>query len=344
MALAELKCFSRAHIEANRQDAPALLAEQAVHCLELVAELSEAGLDFSFKGGNSLLVLLESPRRFSIDVDISTNESKEHISACIDKAILKHGVFTRVNHRVHKTKPWLPMTSYELFYRSAFEISEEAFIMLDAMLTKSDYLMIRKPIQCGTLYQSVVETELPAIESLLADKLLTLGPNTLGIPLGKKKEAQRLKHGHDISLLMSQNPRLEPIREALLHCLQQENGLQNKTLSLTDVLNDTLCFCMEPFRFAEAPETVPDGRDMLQEIVRGRLPFAEHLFSRDYSWQRLQYDLARVALSFYAAATGKVTCAEFEAALALRDAGLLWKQIALWHDGDPVCDYPRVNV
>jgi len=64
------KVFHEKKHRENKFDASEALAEQAVHCLELVAELVQEGLKFQFKGGNSLLLILEKPRRFSIDVDI----------------------------------------------------------------------------------------------------------------------------------------------------------------------------------------------------------------------------------------------------------------------------------
>ena len=90
MTSATKKYFSKKNIQSNKFDASEVLAEQAVHCLELVSELVEAGLSFQFKGGNSLLLILEKPRRFSIDVDIATDETKERIEACLN-AIIKKG-------------------------------------------------------------------------------------------------------------------------------------------------------------------------------------------------------------------------------------------------------------
>jgi len=335
MPVADRKYFTREHIEANRREAPAALAEQAVLCLELVAELAGEGLDFCFKGGNSLLVLLTDPRRFSIDVDIATDESRERIAGCLEAALSKHRMFTRVTHRQHKTKPWLPMTSYEIFYNSVFPASGEPFIMLDAMLKKSGYPLVKRKVACGDLYDSGAEALLPAVESLLADKLLTLGPGTLGIPLGKKKEAQRLKHGHDISLLMTKRPDLDLLRRALCLCLDAENALQEKKCSLTQVLKDTMAFCASPLDYAQEPS--PGGlADGMGEIVSGRRPFEEHLFKRDYPWTRLQFDLARAALCLYAAWADVVGNEEFHPALNVTEAALIWKQIALWHDGDPL--------
>lgn len=235
--------FTKENITRNKFDVSVALAEQAAHCLELVAELVDAGLSFQFKGGNSLLLVLDAPRRFSIDVDIATDEPRERIEACLDEAVKKHGVFIKWTKRQHKTKPWLPLASYYCFYTSHFVSDDEAFIMLDAQLTRSPYATKFVPVKCGNLFVSDVKAEIPLASSIIGDKLLTLGPATLGIPFGKGKEAQRLKHVFDVSLLLRTKPSLAAIRESFIACMHHENKLQEKSIALTDVLNDTIALC-----------------------------------------------------------------------------------------------------
>ena len=79
MILGRREYFGRDHYEAHAGLAPPHLAELVVHCLELVAALASRELPFRFKGGNSLLLILQSLERFSIDVDISTGEPRERI-------------------------------------------------------------------------------------------------------------------------------------------------------------------------------------------------------------------------------------------------------------------------
>ncbi len=329
MPLSNPKYFTRKHIEANRQDAPAALAEQAVHCLELVAQLSKSKLEFTFKGGNSLLIILDKPRRFSIDVDIATGISRETVDACVESLPEAFGVFKRIEKRQHKTKPWLPMTSYELFYPSFYNETGETFIMLDVMLKKSPYDLMKRKISCGNIYDSTISVMLPKVSSIISDKLLTLGPHTLGIPFGKGKEAQRLKHVHDISLLLEKGPILSEMRKSLAGCFAQELELQERKITLEMVLEDTLKFLSLPIGYINEP--APDPSDIaLREIVAGRLPFADHLFVKDYSWQRLKKDMARCAFALCAAVRENASEKEFQYCLEKDDTGTYWKQVELW--------------
>lgn len=296
MSVASAEFFKKEHIEAHKFDAPASLAEQAIHCLECVAELSWAQLDYQFKGGNSLLLILQNPRRFSIDVDIATNETPEAIELVLDKIVKDCGVFVRWTKRQHKTKPWIPLASYYLFYQSHFKSSEESYIMLDCQLSKSPYATQTIPIGCGELYKTIVKAEVPTAASLIGDKLLTLGPATLGIPTGKGKDAQRIKHVFDVSILLSTLPSLDAIRKAFTACVIHENKLQNKSIEPRDLLADTLLFCKSVISSETMPAPTNGQVPVLDETIKGLPDFAGHLFSKQYSWGDLRRDIGRVAL------------------------------------------------
>ncbi|MBL8026510.1 MAG: nucleotidyl transferase AbiEii/AbiGii toxin family protein [Fibrobacteres bacterium] len=325
--LGKPECFTAAHIEKNRKEAPAALAEQAIRSLELVAELTAEGLDFTFKGGNSLLLILDKPRRFSIDVDIATAESKERVDQVVHACQEKYGVFTRIEHRPHKTKPWLPMTSYNLYYESAMGTGE-TFIMLDAMFQPSLYRLQKKKAVCGVLFESSTEVKLPEPASILADKLLTLGPKTLGIPYGKNKEGQRLKHVHDAALLVSLKPDLALVREALNKCHAQELELQERPLPIYDVLTDTLKFLALSTVSDTEPVPAEDADIGLKEMVKGRAPFEGHLFVKEYDWKRLRKDAALCAAAITAAVVESVSVSDFEAMTTETDPLVVWKKIS----------------
>jgi hypothetical protein len=296
MHVASSKYFTKEHIEAHTFDASASLAEQAIHCLECVAELVWARLPFQFKGGNSLLVILQNPKRFSIDVDIATNETPEAIERALDKMVKELGVFTQWTKRQHKTKPWIPIASYYLKYRSHFSEAKDASIMLDCQLSRSPYATQTIPIVCGGLYKTIVRAEVPTTASLIGDKLLTLGPATLGIPIGKGKEAQRIKHVFDVSLVLGTLPSLDAIREAFIACVNHENELQKKSIEARDLLADTLLFCKAVVSAKTMPASTNGQNPVLDETIKGLPDFAQHLFSRQYSWSDLRRDIARVAI------------------------------------------------
>ena len=61
------------------------IIEKVIYALSMVEQLSQAKLDFLFKGGTCLFLLLPEPRRFSIDVDIVTTESRKKIETVTEE-------------------------------------------------------------------------------------------------------------------------------------------------------------------------------------------------------------------------------------------------------------------
>jgi hypothetical protein len=295
MILAHSSVFDRAHYETHKGFAPAYLCELVVHCLEMVSQLAAHGLDFRFKGGNSQLVLLEAPQRFSIDVDVVSTVSREEMTAAVVAVTEVCDVFTRCEVRPHKTKPWLPMISYKLFFDSVYQAPEDAFVMLDAVLEPAPYGGTRGRVACGELYASDEEIELPSISGLLADKLLCIGPATLGIPLGKHKEAQRLKHVFDVANLSRHPHERAEVERALAACMAQENRIQKSEWTRAQVFDDTLAF-LDAALAHEAPPALAslEPGTYLQEIVMGFSGFGEFLFRTDYAWPRFLDDCQRV--------------------------------------------------
>jgi len=287
--------FSKAHYEAHTGVAPAYLCELVVHCLELVSQLSHRGLAYRFKGGNSLLVLLEQPERFSIDVDIVTTAAKEDLVGLVGRIADDCDVFVRWESRAPKTKPWLPLISFKLFFESVYQPPEEAFVMLDVVLEPPPYPGVIRRVRCGSLYESDQEVEVPSVSGLIGDKLLAIGPSTLGIPLGKHKEAQRLKHLFDVALLSRQGYDREAVRQALGTCQAQEERIQGRSFTWGEIVQDTARFCSEPLGHPEPPalQTLDTG-SYLYEIVKGFAEFRTHLLRVDYTWRDFQTDARRV--------------------------------------------------
>ena len=69
----------RRNPEYNNTD-PALI-EKMIMALTLLEYLALNKLEFIFKGGTALILLLDNANRFSIDIDISTERSKEELES-----------------------------------------------------------------------------------------------------------------------------------------------------------------------------------------------------------------------------------------------------------------------
>jgi len=65
-----------------------IILEKMIYALNLLERLKNNGLDFIFKGGTSLLLLLEEGNRFSIDIDIISKTDRKELENILQNVYL----------------------------------------------------------------------------------------------------------------------------------------------------------------------------------------------------------------------------------------------------------------
>jgi len=64
---------------AKKHKSDPILVEKVVRALYLLEQLQKSKLEFIFKGGTALILLLPEPKRFSIDKNIIISEKPKNI-------------------------------------------------------------------------------------------------------------------------------------------------------------------------------------------------------------------------------------------------------------------------
>lgn len=142
------------------------LLEKTIGALFLVEILVSTGLDFIFKGGTSLILLLDEIKRFSVDVDIITEESQEKVKQTISEIIDNQDLFTRVeeNIRENSVSKRMEIAHYKFFFNSVTDDSEK-YILLDIAFESNQYPgVIEKRIENTKLnVKSNLSVKVPSI-------------------------------------------------------------------------------------------------------------------------------------------------------------------------------------
>lgn len=176
-----------------------ILIEKMIMALTLVEELRLSGLDFIFKGGTSLLLLLGTPQRFSIDIDILVPEKSNpgnHFPAVVEK-----GVFHR--YEENRRQGELPKQHYKFFFNSGIQ-AKESHILLDILFEENPYPRLQEVKLLSPLLSTegkATKITCPTVEGLLGDKLTAFAPHTTGILYGAGKELEIAKQLFDIGTL-----------------------------------------------------------------------------------------------------------------------------------------------
>jgi hypothetical protein len=216
------------------------ILDKMIHSLTLLEELTISGLDFIFKGGTSLVLLLQETHRFSTDIDIVTESSIEEIQDHLDKIVSK-GFFTKWKLDEPRSKnSKIPKAHFEIFFQSQL-LGKESEIILDVLFSTNPYPTISScPIESEWLVTSepISSARIPSVECILGDKLTAFAPVTTGIPYGKNKDVEMIKQLFDISILIDRSQDFKTVRASFLSTAEKEIGYRNNKVNVADIIED----------------------------------------------------------------------------------------------------------
>jgi hypothetical protein len=177
------------------------IVEKSTMALTLLEQLSVEGLDFIFKGGTSLMLLLDNFSRFSLDIDIFLRDEREGLEDIFD-AICKKGVFKSWFEDERKTPSDVPKAHYGFVRESVLDGRERA-VFLDILYQEvGTRSLLKVPVR-----HRVIETA-PRTCWDRADSRRSawrqadcLCAEHDGFPYGTGKEAEIIKQLFDLGVL-----------------------------------------------------------------------------------------------------------------------------------------------
>ena len=232
------------------------LMESMVYALYLLEQLKLTGLDFIFKGGTSLVLLMEQPKRFSVDIDIIVSPTVERgkLEEYLSK-IAGTSVFLRMELDERRSyKAGIPKAHYKFIFNSNFSVrnkegnvisNPEREILLDIHFAENHYpILIDRPIQTEWLLQKdePLFVTTPDINSITGDKLTAFAPNTTGVPYGVDKEKEILKQLFDVGCMFDLLTDFEIFKKSYLESAKAEIKYrpERNISSVEQVLKDTI--------------------------------------------------------------------------------------------------------
>lgn len=199
----------------NKYSKDPSLMESMIYALYLLEQLQLTGLEFIFKGGTSLILLMDEPKRFSVDIDIivSMKITRKKLEDYLSK-IVETSAFIRMELDENRSyNSDVPKAHYRFIFNSNFPnknklgkviSNPEREILLDVLFGDNHYpKVIDRPLETEWLLQTdkpvIIRT--PDINSIAGDKLTAFAPNTTGIPYGMEKEKEIMKQLFDVGCL-----------------------------------------------------------------------------------------------------------------------------------------------
>lgn len=286
------------------------IVEGMIYALYLLESLKLSDLDFIFKGGTSLILLLDHPKRFSVDIDIILNTSikKDKLEEYLSKIIESSNFILMELDERRSYKPGISKAHYKFFYESNFPTRDrdgnvisnpQREILLDIIFTDNPYpKSVERPIETEWLLQegASVKVIMPDIDSIIGDKLTAFAPNTTGVPYGIEKEKEIMKQLFDIGCLFNELTDIEVVKQSFRNSVKAEIDYrpERKIKSAEHVLQDiidTSLIISGIMNLSKNEESLP-----LREINTGINQFKHYLFEGTFGLLEAKVASSKAAL------------------------------------------------
>ncbi len=274
-------CFTEEWLDAFRKQnvhkrIDKAILEKMVYALHLLERIKTNGLDFIFKGGTSLVILLEEGNRFSIDIDIICSTDRKTLEAILQK-VVESSNFNSVKLDEHRSyQAGVPKAHYSFTFDSATKGKYSGTILLDILIEDSIYPELEEK----TIQTKWIETDaetlvtMPTIDAITGDKLTAFAPNTIGIPYFKGKDNQPFsmeicKQLFDLSKLFERIENFETLAQSFeAFAIQEIEYRKTETPELTPekVLQDTIDTCLI---LAKRGSGTADEKSKFAELQKG---------------------------------------------------------------------------
>ena len=250
------------------------LVERLIYAFGLLQSLALVKLPFIFKGGTSVILHLETPHRLSTDIDILVNPDTD-----IDKYIREaSGIFPFIGYQEDmRTSNSTIIKRHFRFEYSPLTSQNPVTILLDVVFAENPYMhTIQLPVKNTYLISDDKElfVTVPAINSLVADKLTAFAPHTTGVLFGCGKNLEIIKQFFDISVLAEYISDIAEVHHSYTSVVAAEIAYRGNSISTREVLYDTintaLCIAgLGKIRKRDYAE-LKDGIDRIQSHIVGR--------------------------------------------------------------------------
>lgn len=307
-----------------------------IHALYLLDQLKLTGLDFIFKGGTSLVLLMERPLRFSVDIDIIVRpELTREVLESYLKKIIGPSEFLRLEPDEKRSyKEGIPKAHYKFIYHSNVSTRDKAGhiianpereILLDVLFANNPYPVLLETeitTDWGIMIGDPLTVMTPDINSIAGDKLVAFAPTTTGVPYGFEKEKEIIKQLFDVGNLFPLIDNIEVFIKSYKSSASSEMKYrpERNIASVDDILKDTIATGMLIARREFYLADDEDSKAKYSEINKGVNQFTHFVFEGRFRIDHAQVASARAAYLAAIILTGfNESLAVFDEKIALHE-------------------------
>jgi hypothetical protein len=239
--------YAKNHIEELHAHYPKIdrgVFEMTMYAFGLLDHLTQSKLDFVFKGGTSLMLLLKKPKRVSTDIDILVKPGTDLGPVISD---IEHEFpLLRLSHHSSDTKNGVRIDHYSFSCPPLY--GDSANVLLDVYFGENHYESVKRPLTNLFLINDgrPSDVTLPCIDSLLGDKMTAFAPKTIGVhpfvttfdtPCDKR--LQIIKQLYDINALSEEITDFKKVADSYHFVAEEEKAFRGMTGLESDFIQDS---------------------------------------------------------------------------------------------------------
>lgn len=261
--------------------------EKMIYAFSLLELLAKSGCKFIFKGGTSLLLMPIDSNRFSIDIDIITEKSKEELEHCIQNAITDSVFTSFAEDERRRDAGGIPKAHYVFNFNANY--GNEGTILLDVLFIANPYPTTNEvEINCKWILakEPFYKVTIPSINSILGDKLTAFAPNTTGIPYWLKKpnapdkRMEIIKQLYDVSNLINHCDTILETKMSFYTTANHQIKFRNLKITENDVIEDVFNTALLLAK-RDKNKTEPDA-SCFNDLQSGIIMFESHLIKSKF--------------------------------------------------------------
>ncbi|MRT16857.1 MULTISPECIES: nucleotidyl transferase AbiEii/AbiGii toxin family protein [Aequorivita] len=232
------------------------ILEKMVHAFSLLEHLKIEGLNFVFKGGTSLVLLLEEGNRFSIDIDIISSLKRDALEKILDTVVANSHFKSHTLNERRSYKEGVPKAHYTFEFDSVYNPNVPGTILLDILFDSPHYPeLIESSIEIPWLSvnEPIISITTPSVNSICGDKLTAFAPETIGIPYYKQDQLFAMeicKQLFDLGKLFENITDISIVKKSFssfakaeLSYRSSDENFNKRNLTETEVLWDSINTC-----------------------------------------------------------------------------------------------------
>lgn len=195
------------------------------------------------------MLLLDAPRRLSIDVDILCLEPLDKLQSVLER-ISREPPFHNWEYQERRDREAPPTKHFQVYFNSSVGNDPNPKIQIDVINSESPYAKVEQKSLARDfiVLNEDITVPIPSASSLLGDKLASFSPSTIGYPYepitrsgdpGEPRPIKVIKHLFDLGELASIADDFVETIETYRKILPEQNLIRETDFTIDECLDDT---------------------------------------------------------------------------------------------------------